>query len=51
VNNLVAHLRDGVERAIQERASALWQQVDADLGRRVGEGLGLVIPDRVRIPG
>jgi catalase len=51
VANLVAHLGDGVERTIQERASALWQQVDADLGRRIGEGLGLVIPDRVRIPG
>jgi catalase len=50
VDNLVAHLGDGVERTIQERASALWRQVDADLGRRVGEGLGLVIPDRVRIP-
>ena len=51
VNNLVAHLGDGVERTIQERAIALWQQVDADLGRRIGEGLGLIISDRVRIPG
>ena len=51
VANLVAHLGAGVERNIQERAIALWQQVDANLGRRVGEGLGLIVPDRVRIPG
>jgi catalase len=50
VNNLVAHLGDGVERAIQERALALWQQVDADLARRINDGIGLVvIPDRTRM--
>jgi catalase len=55
VNNLVAHLRDGVDRTIQERALGLWQQVDADLARRVCDGIGPVVladrdRDRPRIP-
>jgi len=41
VNNLVGHLNDGVERFIQERAVKLWRQVDADLGARVAQGLGI----------
>jgi catalase len=42
VNNLVGHLSDDVERVIQERAIALWSQVDPDLGSRVAQGLGIV---------
>jgi catalase len=41
VSNIVTHMSDGVERAIQERAVALWRQVDADLGERLARGLGL----------
>ena len=48
VQNLVAHLGDGVERAVQERAVALWRKVDADLGARVAQGLGLVIHEGAR---
>ena len=48
VQNLVAHLGDGVERAVQERAVALWREVDADLGARVAQGLGLVIHEGAR---
>ena len=33
---------DGVERQVQERAVALWRQVDADLGTRIAQGLGFV---------
>jgi len=45
VNNLVAHVGDGVERAIQERALALFRQVDADLGARLARGLGSFVRD------
>jgi hypothetical protein len=27
---------------VQERAAALWRQVDPDLGARISQGLGLV---------
>jgi len=42
VSNLVGHLTDGVQRQVQERAVALWRQVDPDLGARIAQGLGLV---------
>jgi len=45
VNNLVAHVGDGVERAIQERALALFRPVDADLGARLARGLGFFVQD------
>jgi catalase len=41
VSNIVGHMRDGVERAVQERAIALWRQVDPQLGLRIAMGLGL----------
>lgn len=41
VNNIVAHMGDGVDRDIQERALRNWQQVDGELGRRIAQGLGL----------
>jgi catalase len=41
VSNIVGHLGDGVERLVQERAVALWRQVDAELGARIAQGLGL----------
>ena len=42
VTNIVAHLGDGVERFIQERAvNDYWAKVDADLGARVARGLGI----------
>jgi catalase len=45
VSNIVGHLGDpDVERFVQERAVKLWQQVDADLGRRIAQGLGLPTP-------
>jgi catalase len=42
VSNIVGHMGDGVERQIQERAVALWRQVDPNLGMRIAQGLGLV---------
>jgi catalase len=45
VGNIVGHLSQGVERSIQERAvNDYWAKVDPVLGARVGEGLGLQIP-------
>jgi catalase len=42
VSNIVAHLSQGVERSVQERAiNAYWAKVDAELGARVATGLGL----------
>jgi catalase len=41
VSNIVGHMADGVERPVQERAVALWRQVDSDLGARIDRGLGL----------
>jgi catalase len=47
--NIVAHLDQGVERFIQERAvNDYWAKVDRDLGARVAEGLGLASPQRSR---
>jgi len=42
VSNIVGHMADGGERHVQERAVALWRQVDPDLGARIAQGLGLV---------
>lgn len=42
VGNIVAHAGDAdVSTAMQARAVAYWTNVDADLGTRVAEGLGL----------
>ncbi|HWE60641.1 MAG TPA: catalase, partial [Chloroflexota bacterium] len=41
VSNIVGHMSQDVEWAIQERAVALWRQVDPDLGQRIALGLGL----------
>ncbi|HEX6552655.1 MAG TPA: catalase [Ktedonobacteraceae bacterium] len=44
VTNIVAHMSQGVERFIQERAvNTYWYQVDPDLGTRVAKGLGLQV--------
>jgi catalase len=43
-NNIIVHMSDGVERAVQERAVALWRQVDPELGQRIAQGLGLAAP-------
>jgi len=48
VSNIVGHMGDHVERQVQERAVALWRQVDPNLGTRVAQGLGLVI--RTSVP-
>jgi catalase len=47
VSNIVGHMGGGVERAIQERAVALWRQVDAELGQRIAHGLGLATREPV----
>jgi catalase len=45
VGNIVAHLSQGVERFIQERAvNDYWAKVDPDLGARVAHDAGLAIP-------
>jgi catalase len=45
VSNIVAHLGDRVDRAVQERAvKDYWAKVDADLGARVARGLGIASP-------
>jgi catalase len=45
VSNIVAHLGDRVERAVQERAvKDYWAKVDAELGARVARGLGIESP-------
>ncbi len=47
VGNIVAHLGQGVERPVQERAiNCYWTKVDADLGARVASGLGLAAASR-----
>lgn len=44
VSNIVSHMSQGVERFIQERAVALWLQVDEELGTRIATGIGLSVP-------
>jgi len=44
VSTIVGHMSDGVERTVQERAVTLWRQVDAELGLRLAQGLGLAAP-------
>jgi catalase len=51
VSNIVGHMADGVERQVQERAVALWRQVDGDLGARIAEGIGLVTRKAARAAG
>jgi catalase len=44
VTNIVAHMSQGVDHALQERViKTYWSQVDPDLGRRVAKGLGLEV--------
>lgn len=50
VSNIVGHLGKGVERAVQERAVALWRQVDSDLGERIAQGIGLTNPSSQSAP-
>ncbi len=40
-SNIIGHMSQGVERHIQERALALWRQVDKDLGEQIARGLGV----------
>ncbi|MBA3826359.1 MAG: catalase [Ktedonobacterales bacterium] len=47
ISNIVGHMSQGVERPIQERALTLWRKVDADLGERIAQGLGLAAPSPV----
>jgi catalase len=50
VNNIVAHMRVGVERFIQERTVRdYWSKVDPDLGARVAQGLGLDVSGLVTV--
>ncbi len=39
VSNIVGHLLDGVSEPVLKRAFEYWSNVDADLGRRVEEGV------------
>jgi catalase len=41
VSNIVGHMSQDVERAVQERALKIWYQVDNDLGTRIAQGLGI----------
>jgi catalase len=41
VTNIVAHASDGVSEDVQRRVVAYWANVDAGLGARVAEGLGM----------
>jgi catalase len=41
VTNIVAHASDGVSLGIQARVVEYWSNVDAKLGARVGQGLGV----------
>lgn len=43
VDNIVAHMNQGVELQIKQRAVQLWYQVDKDLGTRVAAKVGVVI--------
>jgi catalase len=44
VSNIVSHMSQGVDRALQERTvNTYWSQVDPDLGARVAKSLGLEI--------
>jgi catalase len=40
-SNIIGHMSQSVERAVQERALKLWYQVDRELGAQVAKGLGL----------
>ncbi|GCE24329.1 catalase [Dictyobacter kobayashii] len=43
VSNIVGHMGQDVDPAIQERAIKLWLQVDQDLGSRIAQGLGVSV--------
>lgn len=43
VDNIAAHMNQGVELQIKQRAVQLWYQVDKDLGTRVAAKVGVVI--------
>jgi catalase len=51
VSNIVGHMSQGVERAVQERTLKLWYQVDKDLGTRIASGLGLQVQDAPALSG
>ncbi|GHO97775.1 catalase [Reticulibacter mediterranei] len=40
-SNIVGHMSNNVERAVQERALAHWYKVDNELGSRIAQGLGI----------
>jgi len=46
-SNIIGHMSQEVERAVQERALRLWQQVDPELGARIAQGLGLTSREAV----
>ncbi|MDQ2784855.1 MAG: catalase [Chloroflexota bacterium] len=46
-SNIVGHMSQEVERAVQERAVGLWRQVDPELGARIAHGLGLTSREAV----
>jgi len=50
-SNIVGHMSQEVERAVQERALVLWRQVDANLGAQVAQGLGLTSREAVAVGG
>ena len=41
VSTITAHMSQGVDRFVQERALKNWYQVDSELGTRLASGLGL----------
>jgi catalase len=41
VSNIVGHMSQGVERAVQVRALNHWYKVDQELGARIARGVGL----------
>ena len=51
VSNIVGHMSQGVERAVQERTLKLWYQVDRDLGTRIASGLGVQVQDAPALSG
>ncbi len=50
VSNIVGHMSQDVERAVQERALKLWHNVDHELGERIAKGLGLASTSQVATP-
>jgi catalase len=50
VSNIVGHMSQDVERPVQERAVALWRQVDPELGGRIAQGVGLAARETAAVP-